>query len=370
MTVSGLGSLTQLSELCITRSSTLSDGDVQGLTRLSSLEMVNCINVKTLHTLTALTRLNMNFCSHLTGLEHCTNLTQLSMDGSTMPSYNFLTALQRLTHLDARGCSVTDAQLMMLPNLTHLNVMCTDLTRLDALTSLRSLNMDSCEHITRLNSTSLMYLDMSECKLPNEALRPLTALTSLNASSCKHITDAGIWELTGLRKLNMLRTRVTDAGLQRLTRLTHLYIGASTQVTDEGIRNLALLQQLGIRNCAHITDAGIANLTQLTHLDMVLSKLTDAGLQRLTRLTHLNLKGNPQITNDGIRTLTSLQHLNMDSCTQITDEGISNLKQLKSLFTGPNTRVTHAVCQGLHNSPYGECNSIGWRYSYASEEMT
>lgn len=389
MTVSGLRSLTQLSELCISRSTTLTDGDVQGLTRLKSLEMINCANVKNLSTLTALTRLNMNFCSNLTGLEHCTNLTRLSMDSSTMPSYNFLTELQRLTHLDARGCRITDAQLRVLPSLTHLNVMCTDLTQLDALTNLTSLNMDSCEHITRLNLVGLRQLDMSECNLSNDALRQLTALTSLNMSGCAQITDEGIRDLSQLQMLNMYRSRVTDAGLQRLTRLTHLYIGFNTRITDEGIQNLKSLQQLGMRQCMNITDAGIAHLTQLTRLDMASSNLTDvgiahltqltrldmaksklvtdAGLQRLTRLTHLSMKFAVQITNEGIRTLTLLQHLNMESCAQITDEGVLNLKNLRTLCVGNDvlgrdTRVTHAV-RRKYNYP-SECNHIVWRYSF------
>ena len=388
MTVRGLGSLSQLSELCISLNSTLTDGDVQGLTRLKSLEMVNATNVKNLSTLTALTRLNMDFCSNLTGLEHCTNLTWLSMDGSKMPSYNFLTALQRLTHLTARGCSVTDAQLRMLPSLTHLNVMCTNLTRLDALTNLKSLVIDSCEHITELHSAGLLHLDMSECRLSDDALRQLTALTSLNMSGCQQITDEGIRGLTQLQRLNMYRSRVTDDGLRRLTRLTHLYIGCNLLITDEGIKHLPSLQQLGMRQCVNITDAGVAHLTQLTHLDMGLSKLTDAGiahltqlthldmakssritdagLQRLTRLTHLNMKYAEQITNEGLRTLTSLQHLNMEHCAQITDDGVLNLPKLQALFVGNgvqgrDTRVTRAVRQ-LYNYP-SECNYIAWRYS-------
>jgi internalin A len=81
------------------------------------------------------------------------------------------------------------------------------------------------------------------------------------------MTDAGLKELTGLKKLKELflhRTEVTDAGLKELAAFEHLetlYLGG-TKVTDAGLKELSGLKQLRVLDLrlTAVTDAGATDL--------------------------------------------------------------------------------------------------------------
>ena len=106
------------------------------------------------------------------------------------------------------------------------------------------------------------------------------------------LTDAGLLhlkEMTSLRALLLVNTRITDVGLEHL-------------------KGMASLRGLGVKN-TQITDAGLEHLKDLTSLptlDLARTQITDAGLE--------HLKG-----------MTSLRDLRL-SGTQITDAGLSDIK--------------------------------------------
>ena len=105
------------------------------------------------------------------------------------------------------------------------------------------------------------------------------------------ITDAGLANLKRLTKLQFLRfaaTNVTDAGLEHLTGLTELqslYLD-ETNITDAGLGHVKALTQLQWLSLGgtKVTDAGLVNLKALTRLQtLVLSRtrITDAGVKDL-----------------------------------------------------------------------------------------
>jgi len=89
-------------------------------------------------------------------------------------------------------------------------------------------------------------------------------------------------------------TKITDAGLEHLKRLTQLQSLnlTGTQITDVGLvylKGLTQLQSLNLKS-TQITDAGLVHLkglTQLSWLDLSETKITDAGLVHLKGLTNL-----------------------------------------------------------------------------------
>ena len=111
------------------------------------------------------------------------------------------------------------------------------------------------------------------------------------------LTDAGLLhlkEMTSLRALLLVNTRITDVGLEHL-------------------KGMASLRGLGVKN-TQITDAGLEHLkdlTSLTTLDLARTQITDAGL--------VHVKG-----------IAKLQRLALDE-TQITDAGLEHLKGMTSL---------------------------------------
>lgn len=128
------------------------------------------------------------------------------------------------------------------------------------------------------------------------------------------------------------------------------------EITDESLdylRHLYVLQILIIGNSTKITEKGIAHLeplTELTHVDIMQSRLNDDCLNsfaKLPKLRSLGL-GGKDFTDAGLFKLkdsVSLRHLCVgDGKRRITDGGLvhlANLKNLQSLSL-QNTEVTDA----------------------------
>ncbi|XP_009873761.1 PREDICTED: F-box/LRR-repeat protein 14, partial [Apaloderma vittatum] len=116
------------------------------------------------------------------------------------------------------------------------------LLHLSHMSSLRSLNLRSCDNISdtgimhlAMGSLRLSGLDVSFCdKVGDQSLayiaQGLDGLRSLSLCSC-HISDEGInrmvRQMHGLRTLNIgqcVRTRITKRGLERITQLPCLKV--------------------------------------------------------------------------------------------------------------------------------------------------
>jgi Leucine-rich repeat (LRR) protein len=95
--------------------------------------------------------------------------------------------------------------------------------------------------------------------------------------------------LARLRKLDLYKTHVHDAGLAHLSglnQLQHLHLQGA-RITDAGLPHLSKLTHLEFLSLdgTHITDAGLPSLkalTRLKHLD-VNTKVTAAGSTRLKK---------------------------------------------------------------------------------------
>ena len=109
------------------------------------------------------------------------------------------------------------------------------------------------------------------------------------------VTDAGLVHLKGLTNLtslNLYNTKVTDSGLVHLEGLTNLekLNLERTKVTDTGLVHLKGLTKLELLRLSGTTDAGLVHLkglTNLTHLLLISTGITDAGLVHLKRLANL-----------------------------------------------------------------------------------
>jgi hypothetical protein len=138
--------------------------------------------------------------------------------------------------------------------------------------------------------------------------------------------------------LDLHRTKVTDADLERLqvlTRLRSLNLGG-TGITDAGMKSvggLVALQTL-LLNETRVGDAvmqQLQHLTELRELSLFHTRVTDDGLaalQGLTNLRELTLSGR-NITDRGLAQLTglrNLKHLYL-SDTGVTRTGVQELKK-------------------------------------------
>jgi len=181
-------------------------------------------------------------------------------------------------------------------------------------------------------------------------LTHLRPLQTLNLSQCGKITDAGMQDVAAIAELKelMLGTaenpgaRITDAGLEPLTRLRRLELLDLSQcgrITDEGLKHVARIPALkelhldgGLEPGPRVGDAGLealASLPRLTELTLAGSTITDAGLPAL-------------------RDMPSLEILDL-SGTAITDAGLAHLKGLPRLkvLTLERSLVTKAGVDAL-----------------------
>jgi hypothetical protein len=210
--------------------------------------------------------------------------------------------------------------------------------------------------------------------------RALSIVTMFNGTAIRDeqapgrpVISVGIWNkelsedrvkvlagLKELRRVNLEKCSVTDAGVKELACLSRLQdlVLCETKVTDEGLKHLAGLKQLANLDLSKtaVTDAGmksVAVLSRLRQLDLGGTKITDAGLKELAALEHLDTLHleSTAVTGSGFRDLAGLKNLSTVglSDTKVTDAGlkeVARLKQIGKLDLG-RTQVTDAGLKEL-----------------------
>lgn len=128
-----------------------------------------------------------------------------------------------------------------------------------------------------------------------------------------------ITRLTGLRELGLCSVRVSPGGLALLAELPHVEeLSTPMGLSDAGMAEIVKMQSLKRLNVSRdrLTDAGLRSLGKLTSLEV------------------LELFGNPGITDDGLKALTNLRllrHLRLGREVSFTDRGMAHLASLPSL---------------------------------------
>lgn len=125
-------------------------------------------------------------------------------------------------------------------------------------------------------------------------------------------------ELANLRELVLDKTKITDAGLApllKLTALEHLRLRGA-RITDQGFREICQLRSLKRLNLpqADLTDAGLAELSSATELELL-------------RL------GSPRVTNAGVEKIAAVKSLRWLHLIDIplTDPALKSIGELKNL---------------------------------------
>jgi len=150
-----------------------------------------------------------------------------------------------------------------------------------------------------------------------------------------------VTHLTGLKKLALDNTDVTDWGMKMLAGLPSLEsLSLNAKVTDRSIAHVASLsslKRLYFPGDTKVTSAGLKHISRLTDLEELYlgQGIGDAGLAHLRglpKLKYLAVYG-PGFTDAGIVHLAkmrSLKKLEIGS-SQVTDKGLSHLGQIKTL---------------------------------------
>ncbi len=217
-------------------------------------------------------------------LELCSRVTDAGL--------KHLQRVQRLRALVLTGTSVTHAGLRHL--VSNTNLLALDLELCDGVTD------DACEplgEMTQLRSLVLKKSGFERVRISDAGLQRLQKLSSLEVLNLygNSVTDSGLAQLQPLKKLrelNLSLLAITDAGLKHLKPLTKL-------------EHLELLYSEGFAGPTLTNDVVevLEPLSNLTSLNLTGAKLTDAGLERLRVLTKLKTLQlvRTRVSEDGLR---------------------------------------------------------------------
>jgi Leucine-rich repeat (LRR) protein len=266
---------------------------IKGLTKLRELSLKSG----------ATTDVGMGYLKNMTGLR------RLRIEGEkiTAVGLQHIAGLDKLEMLSVSGCP---------PFVTEAGFSC-----VKGMKALKDLSVYNCgspdekasQHLKALTSLKILRFSTVQ-KGSLEGLRGHPCIEDLQLYYSYAGPDdiAPLIDVTTLKSLSLMNTRVTDAGLKHL-------------------KNLKQLRSLHLGE-TRITDAGFADLAALTGLeDLIVSenKLTGSGLKHLgslPKLTRLSINGNP-----------------------LKDEAVAALKELKNAreinLTG--TRMSLEATQAL-----------------------
>ncbi len=209
-----------------------------------------------------------------------------------------------------------------------------DLSGIEYFTHLTSLRLGNTNHISDIHP-----------------LAALEYLVDLNLDNIPNVDFSPIALLTGLHRLSVSGTQMTDSDTSYLTGLTSLKsLGLANNVLTQSdfLTNLSQLERLWIGGNRLTELHGIANATGLTEFSAYNNRLTDVSvLADKVNLTQLYLAENRIVDIEPLRALTSLNSLTIER-NQITNiDALGEHTQLRYLSLGENPFTDFTPLHGL-----------------------
>jgi internalin A len=302
------------------------------------------------------------------------SIVRLYGPGVTDENLKKLAGLAGLWTLELVDCPVTDAGLKELAPLRKLHIL--NLTKTKVTGS-------GLKYLQYLRSVSLIASPASDLGLRNIADSNEISFLTLQG---KEITDKsieGIAKLKNLHRLFLTDAQVSDEGVAMLTKLpvSQLKLRGSritdraidslvdakftfewldltnTRVTDAGVKRLSAFKKLYFLwlNGTAITDASvkeIARLEKLQSLHLNGTAITDACMREIAGLKQMNVLSlaRTKVSHVGVKDLigSPVQHLDL-SYTPVTEETFAQLSRFSRLETVNLTGVTPKSWRGLRH---------------------
>jgi hypothetical protein len=291
----------------------------------------------------------------------------LLLGGPGVTRQQCLDSLESLNPGDIQGIDFVeslkadDAFLPYLARLTGLSGVCPvyarfsgkgwrtlqSLTQLEHICTPYGLTDDEMAGIATLQTVNEM--EIVATKLTDAGLAEIAKLRNLEVlhlEGTRMMTDDGLKALATLPKLRHLRLHgpFTDRGVQYLASMPSLKVlwFESPNVTEESLRHLAQsrsLERLCVPWLDRITDQGVAHLRSMPKLKAL--GVGDAWnpndgvaiLASLANLESLALKGGPRLTDKGLLPLATMPRLRALQIynSRITEQGVVGLSSCKGL---------------------------------------
>jgi hypothetical protein len=254
--------------------------------------------------------------------------------------YAFLPYVARLTGV-THFCPVTarfsGSGWAMLQCLTHLEHICTPYGLTDS-------EMAGIATLQTVNEMEMVATRMTNAGLASIAT--MRNLQVLHLECTPAVTDEGLKALATVQKLRHLRLagQFTDRGLAYLAAAPSLKVMwlETPRATEQGLRSLAQIQsleRLTVPWLDQITDQGIGYLRSMPKLkalgvgDALSGDAGVASLATLTNLEVLALKGGPNLTDNALKLLAAMPRLRALEIyhSRITEQGLAYLCSCRNL---------------------------------------
>ena len=293
-----------------------------------------------------------------TGIENFTYLTELYVNDNQGLEKLDVSALIRLTTLNASNCALTEINFAGLTKLKTINLNYNQLEALD-FTGLERLEEIYCGHNPDLSSinvtglTRLKSIQAEGCNLTkvdvrgHESLETLYVsdnndLEEINASGCKNLTSVSynteyvkslIFE--GCVKLTLssygYMSELTTLNLKGITGLTSLSVYNNPALTNLDVSGCTKLTSLSVYGNESLAAIDVTSLTALTDLSAYRNNLSSIDVTGLTKLKSLYVYGNETLSEiKGLKDLANLTSLDAYR-TALKSIDVSGLAKLESL---------------------------------------
>ena len=208
-----------------------------------------------------------------------------------VPDDNFEQALIDLGYDDVLDDYVYTENISGLENLTMQYKSITDLTGIEAFTSLKNLNI-SDNNLQNLDLTSNTLLELINCNVNSLTSLNITGLSSLkNINSFgNQLTQIDLSTNTALEELYLRDNLLTNLDLTPNTELNTLALNGN-QISSLDLSNNSLLYYLKIDNL-QLSAIDLSNNENLEVLEVHSNQLTSLDISNNTKLTDLNCSGN------------------------------------------------------------------------------
>ena len=322
-----------------------------------------------------------------TGIENFTYLTELYVGSNGGLEKLDVSALTRLTILDASDCALTEINFAGLTKLTTINLNNNQLEALD-FTGLERLEYIDCNEnrdLTSINVAGLNKLKSigaSSCLFKTIDVSGLESLESLsvndnneleeiNASGCKNLTGVsydgeyvkslnfeGCVKYTSSYYGNM--SELTTLNLKGITGLTDLVVCYNPALTNLVVSGCTKLTSLSVYDNESLTAIDMTALTALATLSVYNNNLTSIDVTGLTALTQLSAYHN-NLSSIDVSGLTKLETLYVYENEMLSEiKGLKDLANLTSLEAN-KTALTSIDVSGLPQIQYlnvSECENL------------
>lgn len=261
--------------------------------------------------------------SELSDLRHLTYLETLSITNRAISDLSFLEGMTRLKSLDLSGCTISaDLSILKtlpaLENLTMQGCSISSLAFLEGAPSLKKLDLRSnaIGNLAVLATVpTLQNLDLSDNAVSDlKPLTGLTELTSLNLSENVLTSIAPLASCTKLGTLDVSENKLTEiAAVQKLTALTS-FRAEKNQITDcTPVASCTQLRTLDISNNQIPDITMLSTLTKLTEFDFSYNLATALpALPADAALVTINGSYNQLTALEPLDKISSLNYVYMD----------------------------------------------------------